>query len=170
MPRLKSYKLVDAKEISVVRANQYFTVFLDLSSWGEVFVASGKGAGVLATFIKKLKCLQFHIESVSIIMFPAFISFVTDNVSRATIVFGYLFVIKIFNDKLAMLRQKLQRKDEDINNNLEDNRSLLMKIKENSRIGRVEQKRFEVALALKKSSATVYHLKEGQGIFRYQEG
>lgn len=161
LPRLKDLKLIAVDEISVGRGHRYLTVVLDLASGAVVFVGDGKGADALIPFWKRLKCSKAHIEAVAMDMSPSYISAVSTNLPKATIVFDHFHLIKMFNDKLAGLRRALQREAEDTDQQvLKGTRWLLLKKPENLRTDRNEKDRLDAALALNKPLATAYYLKE----------
>jgi transposase len=137
-------------------------VVLDLKSGAVVFVGEGKGAEALTPFWKRLKCSKAKIEAVAIDMSPAYISAVSNNLSKATIVFDHFHVIKLFNEKLSDFRRKLHREATDVLQKgvLKGTRWLLLKNPENLKDERNESQRLEEALKLNKPLATAYYMKE----------
>jgi transposase len=98
---LKALKRIAIDEISVGRGHRYLTVVLDLNSGAVVFVGEGKGADALNPFWKRLKASRARIEAVAMDMSQAYITDVSANLPRATIVFDHFHVIKLFNEKLT---------------------------------------------------------------------
>jgi len=160
-PRLKNLKLIAIDEISIGRGHRYLTVVLDLSSGAVVFVGDGKGADALFPFWKRLKSSRAKIDAVAMDMSPSYISAVSANLPKATIVFDHFHIVKMFNDKLSELRRDLQREAEDADKSvLKGTRWLLLKNPKNLRPDRNEPQRLEAALQLNKPLATAYYLKE----------
>jgi transposase len=160
-PRLRDLKLIAIDEISIGRGHRYLTVVLDLSSGAVVFVGDGKGADALLPFWKRLKSSRAKIDAVAMDMSPSYISAVSTNLPKATIVFDHFHIIKMFNDKLSELRRDLQREAEDADKSvLKGTRWLLLKNPKNLRPDHNEPQRLEAALQLNKPLATAYYLKE----------
>jgi transposase len=102
-----------------------------------VFVGDGRGADALAPFWRRLRSSKAKIEAVAIDMSPAYISAIEKNLPQATIVFDHFHVIKMFNDKLADLRRKIQSEAEDAHKRvLKGTRWLLLKNPENLNPGK----------------------------------
>jgi transposase len=108
-PILKDLKLIAIDEISIGKGHNYLTVVLDLISGAVVFVGNGKGADALVPFWKRLKSSRARIQAVAIDMSPAYISAVSENLPKATIVFDHFHLIKLFNEKLSDLRRDLHQ-------------------------------------------------------------
>jgi transposase len=95
-------------------------------------------------------------------MSPAYTAAVRDNLPKAIHVFDRFHVVKLFNEKLSLLRQAVQREAEGPLQKkvLKGTRWLLLKNPENLDDERDERKRLEKALALNKPLATAYYMKE----------
>ena len=160
-PRLKDLKLIAIDEISIGRRHRYLTVVLDLESGVVVYVGNGKGADALSPFWKRLRCSGAKISAVAMDMSPAYISAVTNNLPKSTIVFDHFHIIKMFNDLLSKFRRELyhqvQGEDKQV---LKGTRWLLLKNPENLRDQYNEKERLDSALQLNKPLAIAYYLKE----------
>jgi len=160
-PILKDLELIAIDEISIGKGHNYLTVVLDLISGAVVFVGNGKGAEALLPFWKRLKSSRAEIQAVAIDMSPAYISAVSENLPKATIVFDHFHLIKLFNEKLSDLRRDLHREaTEDGKKVLKGLRWLLLKNPSNLKPEHNEEQRLEEALLLNSSLATAYYLKE----------
>jgi len=160
-PILKDLELIAIDEISIGKGHNYLTVVLDLISGAVVFVGNGKGADALVPFWKRLKSSRARIQAVAIDMSPAYISAVSENLPKATIVFDHFHLIKLFNEKLSDLRRDLHREaTEDGKKVLKGLRWLLLKNPSNLKPEHNEEQRLEEALLLNSSLATAYYLKE----------
>jgi len=159
-PSLKKLKRVAIDEISIGRGHRYLTVVLDLYSGAVVFVGEGKGADALKPFWKRLKSSKARIEAVAMDMSQAYISAVTNNLPRATIVFDHFHVIKLMNDKMTELRRNLYREATDLlqKDVIKGTRWLLWKNPENLRDDRDERSRLQEALEINKPLATAYYM------------
>jgi transposase len=161
-PRLKHLKHIAIDEISIGRGHRYLTLVLDLDARVIVYVGEGKGADSLEVFWRRLRASGACIVSVATDMSSAYITALAANLSKAIHVFDHFHVIKLFNDKLSLLRQAMQREAETMLQKkvLKGTRWLLLKNPENLDATRNERKRLEEALALNKPLATAYYLKE----------
>jgi transposase len=161
-PLLKNLKRIAIDEISVGRGHRYVTVVLDLHKGAVVFVGEGKGTDALEPFWRRLRSSRARIKAVAIDMSKAYISAVTKNLPRATIVFDHFHVIKLMNEKLTELRRDLYREaTEDLKKDvLKGTRWLLLKNPENLREDRNERARLQEALSLNKPLAAAYYMKE----------
>ena len=160
-PKLKQLELLAIDEISIGKHHRYLTVVLDLVTGAVVFVGDGRGADALLPFWKRLRHSRAKIRAVAMDMSPAYISAVSKNLPKATIVFDHFHLIKMFNDKLSKLRRDLQNQAaKDGKKVLKGTRWLLLKNPENLNDSRNEKQRLEEALLLNKSLATAYYLKE----------
>ena len=93
---------------------------------------------------------------------PAYTRAVVENLPTALLVYDRFHVVKLFHEKLADLRRELHREavhklDKQV---LKGTRWLLLKNPENLDNDKGESRRLEEALALNKSLATAYYLKE----------
>ena len=160
-PKLKQLELLAIDEISIGKHHRYLTVVLDLVTGAVVFVGDGRGADALLPFWKRLRHSRAKIRAVAMDMSPAYISAVSKNLPKATIVFDHFHLIKMFNDKLSKLRRDLQNQAaKDGKKVLKGTRWLLLKNPENLNDSRNEKQRLDEALLLNKSLATAYYLKE----------
>lgn len=160
-PRLKDLELIAIDEISIGKGHNYLTVVLDLISGAVVFIGNGKGAEALVPFWKRLKSSRPQIQAVAMDMSPAYISAVSENLPKATIVFDHFHLIKLFNEKLSDLRRDLHHEaTEDGKKVFKGLRWLLLKNPDNLKQQYNEQERLEQALLLNSSLSTAYYLKE----------
>lgn len=160
-PKLKALELIAIDEISIGKGHNYLTVVLDLVSGAIIFVGNGKGVDALVPFWKRLKCSRAKIQAVAIDMSPAYVSTISKNLPKATIVFDHFHLIKLFNEKLSDFRRALHRQaTEEGKKVLRGLRWLLLKNPENLKSQYNEKQRLEQALLLNSSLATVYYLKE----------
>jgi len=160
-PKLKQLELIAIDEISIGKHHRYLTVVLDLASGAVVFVGDGRGADALLPFWVRLRRSRAKIQAVAMDMSPAYISAVSKNLPKATIVFDHFHLIKMYNDKLSTLRRDLQNQaGKDGKKVLKGTRWLLLKNPENLNDSRDEKQRLDEALLLNKSLATAYYLKE----------
>src|SRR3954454_12874791 len=161
-PKLKHLRHIAIDEIAVAKGHRCLTVVLDLDSGAVVFVGDGKGADALKPFWKRLRPSRAQIEAVAMDMSAAYRGAVSTHLPAAKIVFDHFHVIKLFNEKLSELRRALYREATDVMHKqvLKGTRWLLLKNPENLDEQRDEKTRLEEALALNKSLATAYYLKE----------
>ena len=105
-------------------------------------------------------------------MSAAYRGAVSTNLPKAKIVFDRFHVMKLFNEKLSDLRRALHREATDVMQKkvLKGTRWLLLKAAENLDEEKDERKRLEEALALNKSLAVAYYLKEDLRQFWEQPG
>ena len=171
-PKLKHLRRIAIDEIAVRKGHRYLTVVLDLDSGAVVFVGDGKGADALKPFWKRLRPSKAKIEAVAMDMSAAYRGAVSAHLPGAKIVFDHFHVIKLFNEKLSELRRALYREAADTLQKkvLKGTRWLLLKNPENLDEQRDEKTRLEEALALNKSLATAYYLKEDLRQFWEQPG
>jgi transposase len=171
-PKLKHLRNIAIDEISIAKGHRYLTVVLDLDSGAVVFVGDGKGAKALLPFWKRLRGSKAKIEAVAMDMSPAYREAVSTHLPKAKIVFDRFHVMKLFNEKLSNLRRALHREATDMMQKkvLKGTRWLLLKAAENLDEKRDEKKKLEEALALNKSLAVAYYLKEDLRQFWEQPG
>ena len=161
-PKLRHLRWLAIDEINIGSGHRYLTVVMDLESGAVVFVGTGKSAGALLPFWKRLKCSGAKIEAVAMDMGPAYISAVQEHLPKAQIVFDHFHVIKLFNDKLSQLRRDLHRgavekMHKDV---LKGTRWLLLKNPENLDPRKNERQRLDEALKINQPLATAYYMKE----------
>ena len=171
-PKLKHLRHMAIDEIAVAKGHRYLTVVMDLKSGAVVFVGDGKGADALKPFWKRLRPSGAKIEAVAMDMSAAYRQAVATNLPEAKIVFDRFHVVKLFNDKLSDLRRALHREATDVLHKqvLKGTRWLLLKNPENLDEKKDEKKRLEEALALNKTLATAYYMKEDLRQFWEQPG
>jgi transposase len=161
-PKLKHLKRIALDEIAVRKGHKYLTLVMDLDSGRVVYVGGGRGARCLDDFWKRLKASGARIQAVATDMLPAYIEAVPSNLPRAALVFDRFHIMKLFNQKLSDLRRELYREatDQLQKKVLKGTRWLLLKNEENLDDARNERTRLEEALALNRSLALAYYLKE----------
>lgn len=161
-PKLSHLRRIAIDEISIGHGHRYLTVVLDLESGAVVHVGDGKGADALNPFWKRLRAAHARIEAVAIDMSPAYLQAVLTNLPEARIVFDRFHVIKLYNEKLSDLRRELYRETTDRLHKdvLKGTRWLLLKNPENLDPARNEYRRLDEALALNRTLATAYYMKE----------
>ena len=171
-PKLKHLQHIAIDEISIAKGHRYLTVVMDLESGAVVFVGDGKGADALKPFWKRLRGSKAKIEAVAMDMSAAYREAVSTHLPKAKIVFDRFHVMKLFNEKLSDLRRALYREATDMMQKqvLKGTRWLLLKAEENLDGTRDEKKKLEEALALNKSLAVAYYLKEDLRQFWEQPG
>jgi transposase len=170
-PKLKHLRHIAIDEIAIAKGHRYLTVVMDLESGAVVFVGDGKGAAALKPFWKRLRGSKAKIKAVAMDMSPAYREAVSTHLPKAKIVFDHFHVVKLFNEKLSDLRRDLHREATDKQKKvLKGTRWLLLKAAENLDETKNEKARLEEALALNKSLATAYYLKEDLGQFWEQTG
>lgn len=160
--KVKKLRRIAIDEISIGRGHRYLTVVLDLRTGAVVFVGDGRGADALKPFWAKLKRGRAKIEAVATDMSPAYIAAVTVNLPDAVLVFDHFHIIKLFNEKLTVLRRELyQEVTEKLHKKvLKGTRWLLLKNPENLDKDRGEKERLEEALRINAPLATAYYMKE----------
>ncbi len=171
-PKLKHLRRIAIDEIAVAKGHRYMTIVMDLDSGAVVFVGDGKGADALKPFWKRLRPSKAKIEAVAMDMSPAYREAVSTHLPKAKIVFDRFHVMKLFNEKLSDLRRALHREATDVMRKkvLKGTRWLLLKAAENLDEEKDEKKKLEEALALNKSLAVAYYLKEDLRQFWEQPG
>jgi transposase len=161
-PKLRYLKRLAIDEIHVGRSGQVRTLVLDLDTGAIVFVGTGKGTETLQPFWNRLNSSRAKIQAVAADLSPAYTRAVVENLPTALLVYDRFHVVKLFHEKLADLRRDLYREaihklDKQV---LKGTRWLLLKNPENLDNDKGEARRLEEALALNKSLATAYYLKE----------
>jgi transposase len=144
-PRLEHLKHLAIDEIGIGKGHRYLTVVLDLDDGAVVFVGEGKGAGSLLPFWKRLRASHARVAAVATDMSPAYTAAVRENLPGAVHVFDRFHVVKLFNEKLSLLRRELQREAEGPLQKkvLKGTRWLLLKNPENLADERDERKRWK---------------------------
>jgi transposase len=171
-PKLKHLRRIAIDEIAIAKGHRYLTVVLDLDSGVVVFVGDGKGADALKPFWKRLRPSGAKIEAVAMDMSVAYRGAVSTHLPKAKIVFDRFHVMKLYNEKLSNLRRALHHEATDMMQKkvLKGTRWLLLKASENLDEEKDERKKLEEALALNKSLAVAYYLKEDLRQFWEQPG
>ena len=171
-PKLKHLRHIAIDEIAVAKGHRYLTVVLDLHSGAVVFVGDGKGAKALKPFWKRLRPSKARIEAVAMDMAQGYREAVSTHLPGAKIVFDRFHVVKLFNEKLTELRRTLYREATDVLHKqvLKGTRWLLLKNPEDLDETRDEKRRLEEALALNKSLALAYYMKDALRQFWEQPG
>src|SRR5512142_466432 len=161
-PKLKHLRHIALDEIAIAKGHRYLTVVLDPDSGAVVFVGAGKGAKASKPFWKRLRGSKAKIEAVAMDMSPAYREAVSTHLPKATIVFDRSHVMRLFNEKLSDLRRALHREATDVMQKqvLKGTRWLLLKASENLDQEKDEKSRLNEALALNRSLAVAYYLKE----------
>lgn len=164
-PRLKDITRIAIDEIYLGKKTKYVTLVMDLDTGAVVFVGDGKGADTLEPFWKRLRHSQAKIEAVAMDMGPAYIKAVKDNLPDVPIIFDHFHVIKLYNEKLTILRRELQREAEPGEGKevLKGTRWLLLKSSEKLDKNKSEKEKLDEALSLNIPLATAYYLKDELG-------
>jgi transposase len=171
-PKLKHLRRIAIDEIAVAKGHRYLMVVMDLESGAVVFVGDGKGADALKPFWKRLRPSGAKIEAVAMDMSAAYRGAVSTHLPGVAIVFDRFHVMKLYNDKLSQLRRDLHREATEVLHKkvLKGTRWLLLKNPENLDAKKGEKERLEEALALNKSLALAYYMKEDLRRFWEQPG
>jgi transposase len=171
-PKLKHLRHLAIDEIAIAKGHRYLTIVLDLDRGAVVFVGDGQGAKALQPFWKRLRGSKAKVEAVVMDMSPAYREAVSTHLPKAKIVFDRFHVMKLFNEKLSELRRALHREATDVMQKkvLKGTRWLLLKAAENLDEKKDEKTKLEEALALNKSLAVAYYLKEDLRQFWEQPG
>lgn len=161
-PKLRHVKRIAIDEISIGKGHRYLTVVLDLETGAVLHLGPGKGADALQPFWKRLTAARARIEAVALDMSPAYIAAVLEHLPGVPLVFDRFHVMKLYNEKLSELRRRLYREATDglQKDVLKGTRWLLLKNSENLDPSRNEIERLDEALALNRSLAAAYYLKE----------
>jgi transposase len=115
----------------------------------------------LLPFWKKLKYSWARIQAVAIDMSPAYVSAISKNLPKATIVFDHFHLIKLSNEKLSDFRRDLHHQaTKEGKKVLKGLHRLLLKNPGNLKPQHNEKQRLEQPLLLNSSLATAYYLKE----------
>src|SRR5512135_44471 len=171
-PKLEHLRHLAIGESAIAKGHRYLTVVLDPDSGAVVFVGDGKGAKALEPFWKRLRGTKAKIEAVAMDMSPAYREAVSTPLPKATIVFDRSHVMELFNEKLSDLRRTLHREATGGMQKkvLKGTRWLLLKASEDLDREQDEKSRLDEALALNKSLAVAYYLKEDLRQFWEQPG
>ncbi len=161
-PRLKHLRYIAIDEINIGHGYKFFTIVMDLETGVVVYVGDGKSVETLLPFWRRLRRYKAKIKAVAMDMSPAYISAVQENLSHVDIVFDHFHVVKLFNEKLTILRRDLYH---ELRGTMQKQvikgvRWLLLKNPENLDEEKNEKERLEEALKLNQPLATAYYLKE----------
>ena len=160
-PKLRGLTHIAIDEICVGRGQRYLTIVLNLQTGAVVFVGQGKGKEALEPFWKRLGRHKASIQAVAIDMSPAYLSAVLEHLRHACVVFDRFHVIKLYNEKLSLLRRQVQNGAEAMAKKvLKGTRWLLLKNPDHLDPEKNEVARLEEALRLNQPLATAYYLKE----------
>jgi len=163
-PKLKHLKRLAIDEIYLGKKTKFVTLVMDLVTGAVVYIGDGKGGDALTPFWKKLKLSKAKIEAVAMDMGKAYIKAVKENLPAVPIVFDHFHVIKLYNEKLTILRRDLQREaeksDKDI---LKGTRWLLLKSPKKLNTLNEECNKLRKALKLNEPLAMAYYLKDDLG-------
>ena len=163
-PKLKELKRIAIDEVYLGKKTKYLTLVMDLVTGAVIYVGDGKSADALKPFWKKLKCAKAKIEAVAMDMGRAYIRAVKKNLPGVPIVFDHFHVIKLYNDKLTVLRRDLQREAEEANKAvLKGTRWLLLKSSRKLNTVNGECDQLKNALKLNEPLAIAYYLKDDLG-------
>ncbi|MDQ7004970.1 MAG: ISL3 family transposase [Ghiorsea sp.] len=162
-PNIKKLKRVAIDEVYMGKKAGYLTIVLDLQSGIVVYVGKGKSGESLDPFWERLRRAKVKLEVVATDMGAPFIKSARDNQPDAVNVADHFHVIKLFNEKLTILRRDMQRDAETAMGKkvLKGIRWLLMLKPENLALRKASaRQRLDNALELNKPLATAYYMKE----------
>ncbi|MDQ7058249.1 MAG: transposase [Ghiorsea sp.] len=108
-PNIKKLKRVAIDEVYMGKKAGYLTIVLDLQSGIVVYVGKGKSGESLDPFWERLRRAKVKLEVVATDMGAPFIKSARDNQPDAVNVADHFHVIKLFNEKLTILRRDMQR-------------------------------------------------------------
>lgn len=128
---LKDVRVIGIDEIFVSRRKdkeQYITVVRDLETGAVLYVGKGKGLDAMDAFNSSLKHSKAKIETVTMDMSKAYISWAQENLPDARIVFDHFHLIKMMNEKLDNVRRRTAASlDEDHRKLLKNQRFLFLR-------------------------------------------
>ena len=132
---LKKVRIIGIDEIAIghVAGHKpaYWTIVRDLVSGAVLHADKGKDGDSLRDFLKKIRRSKAKIELVAMDMGRAFISWVTENLPDAKIVFDHFHVIKQMNELLDKARRKtMAQLDADHRSALKNKRFVLLRNEE----------------------------------------
>ena len=171
-PKLKHLRHIAIDEIAIAKGHRYLTVVLDLDSGAVVFVGDGKGADALKPFWKRLRPSRAqdrggghgHVGGVP--------RRGLDEPAEGEDRLRPLPRHEALQREALRLASRLHREATDVMQRkvLKGTRWLLLKASENLDEEKDERKKLEEALALNKSLAVAYYLKEDLRQFWEQPG
>jgi len=110
--RFKKVRLKDLRQIAIdeiyVGRKHFLTIVLDLDTGAVVFVGEGRSVDSLKPFWIRLGDHPEHIQAVAMDMSAHYQFTVRENLPDAVIVFDHFHLIKLYNEKLMLLRRTLQ--------------------------------------------------------------
>ena len=164
-PRLCDLTYMAIDEICIGRPRKFLTIVLNLLTGAVVFVGEGKGKAALTPFWKRLKRSRAKVLAVACDMARAYISAVLENLPKAALVLDRFHIVKYFNEKLTLLRRRVQRVAVGMERQvLKGIRWILLKNPENLRPDadpqKDERKRLQDALEINQPLMVAYYLKE----------
>jgi len=104
-PKLRKLKRIAIDEVYMGKKAGYLTIVLDLRTGAVVHVGEGKSGESLVPFWARLKRLKVKLDVVATDMGSYFIKSSRDNQPHAANVFDHFHVIKLYNEKMTILRQ-----------------------------------------------------------------
>ena len=110
----KDIKQIAIDEIYLGKKNKYITIVLNIETGAILYVGEGKGADSLDEFWPKIERSKATIEAVASDMSPAYAKAIREHIPNALHVTDHFHVIKLFNEKLSILRRDLYNEVEDI--------------------------------------------------------
>jgi len=170
-PKLNKLKRIAIDEVYMGKKAGYLTIVLDLRTGIVVYIGEGKSGDSLAPFWARLKRLKVKLDVVATDMGSAFIKSARDNQPDAVNVVDHFHVIKLFNEKMTILRREMQRDAETAIGKqvLKGIRWLLMYNADNlANKSESARQRLDKALELNKPLATAYYMKEELRVIWHQ--
>ena len=113
-PSLKNVTHIAIDEIAVQKGHKYLTVVMDLHSGRVLFVGDGKDADALLPFWIRLRRNRKKIVAVASDMSSAYTSAIREHLPDTIHVFDRFHVMKLFNEKLTILRRRLYAETSDL--------------------------------------------------------
>ena len=113
-PSLKGVTHIAIDEIAVRKGHKYLTVVMDLHSGRVICVGNGKGADALLPFWQRLRRSRTKIVAVASDMSPAYTAAIREHLPDTIHVFDRFHVMKLFNEKLTILRRRLYAETSDL--------------------------------------------------------
>jgi transposase len=110
----KDIKQIAVDEIYLGKKGKYITIVLNIATGAIVHVGEGKGTDSLDEFWPKIKRSKAIIEAVASDMSPAYAKAITEHIPSAVHVTDHFHVIKLFNEKLTILRRDLYNEVENV--------------------------------------------------------
>ena len=161
-PKLAKVRRIAIDEIAVRKGHKYMTVVMDLDMNQAIFVGDGRDQNSLKPFWRRLKRSGAKIVGVCTDMSPAYRAAIRRHLPNAIHVFDRFHIMKLFNEKLTLLRRRLYNDTKDLTQRkaLKGSRFLLLKRRENLDDSRDESARLAAALSVNADLSVGYALKE----------